>query len=160
MSTEKVVLLGCGIAVLIAVMVTGALVGFFLYMSQDLEGVSVSITSPLDVKVGETFEMVVNVKNQREKRDLSLSDIDISENYLASFAIISTDPTPKASMHVPVDFDMSSMSYTFDMPIPAGAMEMFTFTLRAEKAGVFRGDVDVYEGSRFVTALAQTVVKD
>ena len=33
-------------------------------------------------------------------------------------------------------------------------------TLRAEKVGIYRGDVDVCEGTQFITAMAQTVVKE
>ncbi len=157
MSTKKTVFLGCGAVALVAVVSVGFLVGWLAHITRDVEGVSVSITSPLDVKVGETFKMIVNVKNEREKSALTVSDIDISDTYLTSFVIISTEPTPKSSMHVPID---NSMSHTFDTPVPAGATRAFTFTLRAEKAGIFRGDVDVCEGSRMITVTAQTVVKD
>ena len=45
------------------------------------------------------------------------------------------------------------------MTIPAGQTNVFIFKLRAVKAGVFSGDVDVCEGQRFLTDTAQTEVK-
>jgi hypothetical protein len=157
MSANKGLLIGCGIAAVAALILIGLVVAGVVYLSQDIKGVSVSIDSPLDVKLGETFEMVVNVRNERKKRALSLSDIDISEDYLDSFAVISTEPAAKSHMHVPLD---NSMSYTFNTRIAPGTTKAFTFTLRAEKIGFFRGDVDVCEGMRFITASAQTVVKE
>lgn len=157
MSTKKAIALGCGAAALVAVIVVGIIIGWFIYVTQDVKGVSVSIDSPLDVKVGEPFDLTVHVENVRDKRVLTVSDIDISDDYLEGFVVISTEPVSRSSMHVPID---NSMSYTFDSSVPAGATRSFVFTLRAEQAGIFRGDVDVCEGQRFITVTAQTVVKD
>lgn len=157
MSTKKALLIGCGTATLVAVMLLGLLVGWFIYISQDIEGLSISIDSPLDVKVGETFKMTVNVKNEREKNALTVSDIDISDDYMEGFVTIATEPKPKSTMHVPID---NSMSHTFNTRISAGETKAFIFTLRSEKPGIFRGDLDVCEGSRFITVTAQTVAKD
>lgn len=157
MSLKKGLIIGCGTVVLIAIIVIGLFVGWVMHVSQDIEGVSVSIDSPLDVKKGETFNMVVNVKNEREKKSLTISDIDISDEYLEGFVVISVNPAPKSSKHIPID---DSMSYTFNVSIPGGATNAFTFVIRAEKTGIFRGDVDVCEGQRFITVTAQTVVKE
>jgi hypothetical protein len=88
---------------------------------------------------------------------LALSDIDIGESYLSGFLVVSTDPAPKSSMQLPFE---TGMSFTFDVSIPAGETQTFTFELRAESAGIYRGDVDACEGARFITALAQTNVKE
>jgi hypothetical protein len=157
MSKTKIILLVSGIAGLFVLMFVAVIVVGIIYLAKDLDGVAVSIESPVDVKVGETFEMIVTVKNEREKKHLSLSDIDIGESYLDNFVIISTKPVAKSVMHVPID---SSMSYTFDTRISPGEERTFTFTLRADKAGIFRGEVDVCEGLRFITAMAQTVVSE
>lgn len=129
----------------------------FIHVVQDVQGVAVSANSPLDVAVGETFDLTVEVKNERKTKVLELSDVDINEEYLAGFSVISIDPEFKSTMHNPID---NSLSYTFGVTIPAGETRTFTFTLRAEKAGIYRGDVDVCEGTRLITAVAQTVVKD
>ena len=157
MSTKIALLVGCGTAIWIAALTIGLIVGLLIHVTKDVEGVTVSIDSPLDVKVGETFTMKVNVTNEREKKVLSVSDIDFSNEYISGFVVISTDPTHKSSMLVGFD---NSISYTFDTTISAGSSKDFTFVLRAEQPGIFRGDVDVYEGARFITKTAQTVVSE
>lgn len=157
MTGKKAVLIGCGSAAGLVLLLVVAFVAWVAHISKDVEGVSVAADVPLDVVVGETFELVVNVRNERERQPLALSDIDIGEEYLVGFAVISTEPTPESSMHIPLD---NSRSFTFGVSIPAGEAKAFTFKLRAEKAGIYRGDVDICEGSRFITTMAQTVVKD
>ena len=155
MSTKKILLCGCGAISFIALVIAGLFVGFLFHIAQDVEGVTVSIDAPLDVKIGETFNMTVNVTNERDKKDLALSDIDISDDYMAGFIVASTEPTSKSNEHI-----SDSLSYTFDTEIPAGESVSFVFVLRAEQEGVFRGDVSVYEGIRFISATAQSVVKE
>jgi BatD DUF11 like domain len=157
MTKTKALLLGCGSALLMVVILIGLIVGWFVHVSKDVEGIAVSIDSPLNVKVGETFTLKVNIKNEREKSTLKVSDIDIGKDYLDGFVVVSTEPTPKSSMTVPLD---DSLSYTFNTAIPAQSTKAFSFTLRAERAGIFRGDVDVCEGQRFITTIAQTVVNE
>lgn len=157
MSGKKAVLIGCGSAAGIVLLLLLAFVAWVAYISKDVEGVLVGADVPVDVVVGETFELVVNVRNERDRQPLALSDIDIGEDYLAGLVVISIEPTPQSSTHVPLD---NSRSFTFGVSIPAGEAKAFTFKLRAEKPGVYRGDVDICEGSRFITTMAQTVVKD
>jgi len=86
-----------------------------------------------------------------------LSDVDIAEDYLAGFTVSSVSPTPKSNKHVPID---NSRSFTFGVQIPPRTAKSFKFKLRAEKPGIFRGDLDICEGARFTTEMAQTVVKE
>ncbi|MDF7797934.1 hypothetical protein P4C99_00565 [Pontiellaceae bacterium B1224] len=132
-------------------------VGWLIHVSQDVKGVSLSIESPLDVKVGEEFELKLNVTNERETKRLNISDIDISGDYIEGFILISTDPAPRSSMIIPFFEDIS---YTFGTPVQAGETKTFTFVFRAEQEGVFRGDIDVCEGQRFITTTVQTVVRE
>jgi hypothetical protein len=122
-----------------------------------VKGAGVSIDGSTDVSVGETFELSVTVTNERPRKVLALSDIDIAEDYLAGFTVSTIEPSPRSSMHVPID---NSRSFKFDVRIPAGESRTFTFKLRAEKPGLYRGDVDVCEGARFTTVMAQTSVKE
>ena len=158
MNPGKAIALGCVVAVALTGLVGVVTVGGFLYhVSQDPVGVAVSVDVPLDVTVGETFPLVVTVTNEREGETLSMNDIDIAEEYLAGFIVVSTDPVEKSSMHIPLD---NTMSYTHDVDIAPGESRDFTFNLRAEETGVFRGEVDVTEGMRFTSTVAQTVVGD
>lgn len=157
MKNKKVWAIGCGTVFLLTVAVVVAIILFFNHVSKDVEQVAVVVNGPSDVVVGQTFDLEVVVTNQRPNKVLKLSDIDIAEVYLAGFTVSSINPPAKSNMHVPID---NSRSFTFDVPIAAGASEKFIFTLRAEKAGIYRGDLDVCEGMRFVTTMAQTVVKE
>jgi hypothetical protein len=152
MITKKTLKFGC--AALTLILVAAGL--FVAYVAKDVEGVAVTINAPTDVVVGQTFDFEVVVKNERSGKVLGLSDVDIAEEYLAGFTVASIEPTPKSNMHVPID---NSRSFTFDVPVSAGASQSIIFKLRAEKAGIYRGDVDVCEGLRFITGMAQTVVK-
>jgi len=156
MPSKKAIAWGCGIVALVCLAAIAAIVLFFVYASQDVKGAGVSVNGPTDVVVGETFELTVAVTNERPRKVLALSDIDIAEDYLAGFTVSAITPRAKSSMHVPFD---NSRSFTFGVQIPPGASKIFTFTLRAEKPGLYRGDVDVCEGARFITGMAQTSVK-
>jgi hypothetical protein len=153
---KKAIALGCGITALVAVVVIVVIVVFCVYVSKDVEGVAVAVNGPTPVAVGEVFDLEVVVTNERPRQALKLEDIDIAEDYLAGFTVCSIDPTPKSNKHVPID---NSRSFTFSVQVPARSARTFKFKLRAEKEGMFRGDVDVCEGARFITGMAQTVVK-
>ena len=157
MITKKIIALGCGIAALIGTVVILAVVLFFVHVSKDVEGIAVAVDGPTEVTVGQTFELEVTVTNERPKKVLRLSDIDLAEDYLAGFTVSSISPKPKSNMHVPID---NSRSFTFGVQVPPRTAKSFKFTLRAEKEGIFRGDVDVCEGARSTTGMAQTVVKE
>lgn len=157
MSAKKAILIGCGVVAVLAVLLLVIIFAGLAHISKDVEGVSLAVNAPLDVTVGETFDLAVEIKNEREKKALALSDIDISDAYLAGFAIISTEPTAKSSMLIE---DPDMRSYTLEISIPPGEAKTFTLKLRAEKAGMYRGDIDVCEGLRFITIAAQTVVRD
>lgn len=155
-SLLKVLGIGCGVAVLLGLAGVTAVVLLLAHVVQDPRGVEVSVTGPLDVAVGQTFDLTVTVTNRRPGKAVSLSDIDVAEEYLAGFTIAGVTPKPKSNTHVPFD---NSRSFSFDVRIPPSQARRFTFTLRAEKQGVYRGDVDVCEGARFITEMAQTSVK-
>jgi hypothetical protein len=154
--TKKTIAWGCGIAALICVAGIAAVVLLIVYLGQDVKGVGVAVNTPTDVATGQTFQLSVSVTNERPRKVMALSDIDIAEEYLAGFTVSTIEPQPKSSMHVPFD---NSRSFTFGVKIPPGTTKVFTFNLRAEKPGVYRGDVDVCEGARFITSMAQTSVK-
>ena len=157
MPSKKSIAWGCGIAAAVCLVGVIAVVLFFFYIAEDVQGVGVTVDGPTDVVVGQTFELKVIVTNERPRKVLALSDIDIGEDYLEGFTVSAIEPRPKSSTHVPVD---NSRSFTFDVKIPPRASRVFTFALRAEKVGIFRGDVDVCEGMRFITGMAQTSVKE
>ncbi|MFB3106677.1 MAG: hypothetical protein ACE1ZA_17385, partial [Pseudomonadales bacterium] len=110
----------------------------------------------ITVSVGEEFTLTVVVENQRESRAFELTDIDIAEEYLNNFLILGTNPPVKSDMHVPFD---DTRSFSFDKAVPPQEVMRFECTLRPTEVGLFRGEVDVCEGQRFLSTLLQTEVK-
>jgi hypothetical protein len=157
MPSKKAIAWGCGIVALVCLAGVAVVVLCFAYVAQDVKGVGVAVNGPTDVVVGQSFELSVTVTNERPRKVLALSDIDIAEGYLAGFTVSTIEPRPKSNKHVPID---NSRSFTFGVQIPHGAAKTFTFMLRAEKPGLYRGDVDVCEGARYITGMAQTSVKE
>lgn len=156
MKTGKVLLLGCGIllAVLLLLGVVGG--GFFYYISKDPDGLAAYVESPDKVERDELFDLKVIVVNERKTRSLEVSSIDLGDDYLAGFTVRGAEPATKSSMHIPL---AGGQSFEFNRVIRAGATNVFTFHMRAAKAGLHRGDVDVCEGMRYLTVMAQTEVK-
>ncbi len=157
MSTAKAITCGCIAIVLTGLAALGAFGIFIFYVAQEPEGVRISADGPTEVRVGETFDLTITVTNERTDEDVELSDIDIADEYIDGFTVASIEPKPDSSMHIPID---NSWSFTFDDGIAPQTTVTYIFKLRAEKPGLHRGDVDVCEGVRFITAMAQTVVKE
>ena len=157
MSTGTKVLIGCACVAGAGICFMALIVALFVYAAGDIEGVTVTINAPMEVVKGEEFALVVNIQNTRASKPLKVSSIDIAEDYLQGFFFVSSDPTAKSSEHVPFD---NSRSFKFDLEVPPGQTTAVTFNLRPTQAGVYRGDLDVCEGMRFTTTLAQTSVTE
>ncbi len=114
------------------------------------------VDCPADVRVGETFDVVIDITNERSEVFL-LDSIDVADTYLEGFSVQSLDPVEDSSMHLPF-FDMQSFTYLEE--IDPGQTFTITLTLRAENTGAYRGDLDICESVRFVTQMLQTVVSD
>ena len=131
-------------------LIIGCVAGFFAGLFVNIarvgraftpESVAVSVNAPATVKVGETFTLTVTIT------DLSgaarrVHDIDIAETLLEGLTITGISPTPAST---------SSMKgyavYTMNAPVPASGQTVVTFTLKADAAGTFVGDVDTYVDS-------------
>lgn len=156
MKTKSVVLLGCGLVLLCVLLLGLAGGGFFYYMVQDPPDLLAWVESPDQVAVGDEFALKVFVVNERKTDSLKITSIDLGESYLDHFTVRETQPRAISSQHVPID---DSQSFGFNAVIAPGNTNVFTFQLRAANTGVHRGDVDVCEGIRFVTLMAQTKVR-
>ncbi len=156
MTAKRLLVIGCGGVGLIVVGGVILVMVWFWHVGQDPEGVTASVEGPDAVAVGEEFTLTVVVENQRTTDSLQLSDIDIADEYIEGFLILGTEPETKSRMHIPLD---NSISFSFDTTIAPRESMRFDFHLRSTTAGMFRGDVDVCEGQRFLTTLAQTLVE-
>jgi hypothetical protein len=156
MKTRSAILLGCGLLLLVAIIVLLVGGGFVYYVAKDPAGLAAYVESPEEVMKDEVFDLKVTVVNERRNKPLTVTSIDVAESYLAAFTVRGSDPAAKSSQRVPLE---GGQSFGFDMVIPAGGTNIFVFHLRAAKTGVHRGDVDICEGMRFLTVMAQTQVK-
>ena len=156
MKTRSAILLGCGAVLVIAIASGLAGGGFIYFVFQDPVGLQVYVESPDQVAKNDLFDLTVKVVNERKGKSLKVTSIDLAEAYLAGFTVRSTEPAAKSSQRLPLD---GGQSFVFDQILPAGATNSFVFHLRAARTGLHRGDVDVCEGLRFLTAMAQTEVK-
>jgi hypothetical protein len=148
--------MGCGAILVIAVILGLAGGGFVYYVGQDPAGLQVYVETPDQVAKDDLFDLKVMVVNERKGQSLKVTSIDLAESYLAGFTVRSTEPVAKSSQRVPLE---GGQSFGFDKVVSAGTTNIFIFHLRAAKTGLHRGDVDVCEGMRFLTAMAQTEVK-
>lgn len=155
MTTKRVILIGCAGAFVLLGLAMACSVTCYRTLLKDPEGVAISIEGPRTVSLGEEFTIAVVVRNLREKDTFKVSSIDLGESYLDNFLILGSEPASKSDEHIPVD---NTRSFTFDESIPALQQQRFEFRFRPTATGLFRGDVDVCEGARFLTTNLQTEV--
>jgi hypothetical protein len=157
LSTGQAVLLGCGGALLLMALVTGLLVAGLVHISTEPKDVDIHIDGPTDVLAGESFTLSVTITNERKRKAFALTDLDLGTDYLDHFVVVGTDPEPLSTRdNAPFD---ASRSFTHNLRIPPGESRRFDFVLRADHEGLYRGDLDVCEGMRFITRMLQTSVK-
>jgi hypothetical protein len=99
----------------------------------------VSVAVPTDIVAMEPFALGVDVKNPHGSA-ITLDSVDVDDKLLAGFQVVSVEPKPKDTMHVPV-LNQRSWSFGTSLSVPAGATQRVTFNLRALNAGRFSGNV-------------------
>lgn len=156
MTTKKMIALGCGIFLLLFLVGVAVVVLLVAHVSQDPKEMRLVVDAPVSVERGKEFALVVSVINDRPGQFLEVSSIDIGEEYLKGFTVISCEPPFSGSTHVPID---ESRSYEFKHRIPPGATNQFAFKLQARKAGRYSGEIDACEGMRFLTMVVETQVE-
>lgn len=112
------------------------------------------IEAPRVVKPGERATLKVSIENWRAKDALRLSSVDIADGFLKGFEIESITPEPRNKEH-----SLGTLSLEFPQDVKPNESLDIAIALRAKKAGVYVGDVDVAEGSKFLTRAAQVRVK-
>jgi hypothetical protein len=151
-----VVLIGCGATAGAVVLGGIAALGWLLTAFSDAEGLSLRVHGPAEVVVGQTFDLVLSVTNER-KKDISLSQVLVEDEHLDGFLLIDFKPPSRGSSR-----NAFTKDYVFDVDpvVPGGKTQVFTLTLRALRPGLFRGEVSVWEGNHPVKQLVHTSVKD
>ena len=102
------------------------------------EDVEISIEAPTIVSPGEQFQIRARVVNTAPFTQV-LIDLDIADEYLEGIVVESSIPKFSDAGHVPID---NTISYSFDIPIEAGAELIVIFDVFAAKVGDFSGEID------------------
>ena len=79
------------------------------------------------------------VRNRRQSEPYTLDDIDISDRYLDGFEVDSITPEPNS-----VEHSEGTLTLEYGVEIGAQRSEELRIHLRAVKAGIFSGDLDVW----------------
>ena len=124
-------------------------------MTREPPGFDVQVAHPGTVNLGETFYLTVMVENSSSKK-LTLGSIDIYDDLLDGFRVISVSPKPNS-----MDGLFGMKSYYFRESL--SSRESFTFQLELEavNTGTWSGDIDCCTPTEnFVTHFAVVEVID
>ena len=105
--------------------------------------------------IGEVFKVKVTVKNGGAK-DMKLADLDVYDDLLDGFEILSVNPKPRTSERI-----IGYFSHDFSETLaPAESFEI-EFELRAKDVGYWSGDIDACTPTmNFVTYYTEIEVLD
>ncbi len=128
--------------------------GYWL-MFRDSPEFELSVDHPETVLIGEVFKVKVTVKNGGAK-DMKLADLDVYDDLLDGFEILSVNPKPRTSERI-----IGYFSHDFSETLaPAESFEI-EFELRAKDVGYWSGDIDACTPSmNFVTYYTEIEVLD
>jgi hypothetical protein len=119
--------------------------------------VVVEVDVPISVKKGDEFAMLATIKNTASKQQ-KLVSLDIGDAYLNGIAILRTDPDHREAFHVPLD---NTMSYVFNIPVPAGKHVEVGFQAKAIAQGDYMSEIDfcINSDSSFLSRSIRTIVE-
>jgi hypothetical protein len=99
--------------------------------------IQVIVEAPSMVAKGSSFDIRVRVRNTAAVEQ-TVIHIDIGDGYLKGVAVEKAEPPYKEGQG-----GFGTMTYSYDLKIPAGGETVFTFHARALKSGDYSGDLDV-----------------
>ena len=153
----KKILIGC--VVLAAFFVVAVVVLFVWFASSSTpRDIEVAVDAPTMVRAGEEFKIVLRLTNAAAKPQ-TLVDLDIADSYLDGIVIRSAQPSFSGSDHITRD---ESVSYSFDLKVPARGEATLTLNALAAHPGDFAGDFDfcINNSFSFVTQRVRTIVRE
>ena len=118
--------------------------------------VFVWVDTPAEVILGQEFTLNLSLENRRPAEEFLVEAVTLEDTYFSGFEFVGAWPKAKEADAYPDELDL-----TYDMTIPPMARQEFNIRLRSIKAGIFMGDVDVWEGDDGDSSarVAQTEVK-
>lgn len=156
MSTKKILLIGCAGAAAIGFLLLVLFILFVAHVAKDPEGMKISVNAPTTVARGKEFELVVSVVNERKDQAIKVGDIDIGEEYLKGFSVVSSEPSFVSSTKNGI---LDNRTFTFNHSIPPNSTNTFAFKLLGRKTGKYSSELQVSEGMRMLTMIVETQVE-
>lgn len=157
MTLKRALLVGCCVLAGLGLVVLVAGAVWTWNVMQDPVGMGVALEAPDTVTVGDEMTLRISVTNERPDEPLHLEDIDIERAWLGAFVVLAVEPQPKSV----TEMDFAEVRvFEFDLDLPPRQTVEIDIRVRAIRPGVVRGDVDVSEGARFVTVVAETRILD
>lgn len=151
----KQLLVGCLIGALVLSVVV--VVGFWFLFIRELPLLDAELTLPPGAVMGSSIEMVVTAHNPHDEA-VKLDCIDISNEILEGFQVVSVSPPANDSYEVPF-FGMRT--WEFGASVEPRESIAVTFELRPVAPGRFRGEIDVCNPNQdSKTLFADVVVKE
>ncbi len=126
--------------------------------SGDPKNVTILLDAPLQVKVGEKFQIKAHVTNTGPKAQ-KLVSLDVGEAYRTGIAIEKSNPSFSQASHIPID---NTMSYEFNLDLPSNQEKVVTFYATALKAGDYSSKVDfcINSSTSFLSYPVRTFVSE
>jgi hypothetical protein len=117
------------------------------------QGILIWVETPKVQKVGDTFVVSIRLENWTAD-PFKVGDVDFDAQYIGGFQLVDVMPRPSE-----LDWSGGGLSMTYDRIVePTKSFEM-KLRLRAERAGIYLGDVDVWFGlAQSYSRIAQTRV--
>jgi hypothetical protein len=103
------------------------------------KNIEVNYAMPKSVKVGETFQVTLEVRNSAATPQ-RLFSLDIDTNFLKKVTVVQTSPAFKS---IEPNLIAGIKSYTYELDIPANSSLSITIDAKATEAGTFPFKPDV-----------------
>lgn len=119
----------------------------------NLQGILVWVEAPKVQKVGDTFVVSIRLENWTAD-PFKIEDVDLGALYMNGFQLVEVLPRPSE-----LDWSGGDLSMTYDRVVESGKSFEMKLNVRAQRPGIYLGDVDVWFGlAQSYTRIAQTRV--
>jgi len=118
--------------------------------SLDPQGILAWVDMPRTMPSNTDVTLTVTIENTRAAEPFKVDSVDIAASFLGGFAVRSIHPKPSD-----VDESFGSVTLDYGLSVAPGGKLVISLELRSKSPGVFIGDLDIWEGDRFLTRAAQ-----
>lgn len=118
--------------------------------SLDPQGILAWVDMPRTLPPNKEATLTVTIENARATEPFKVESIDIASSFLRGFVVESIKPEPTEA-----DESFGSLTLDYGLSVAAGAKLVISVALRSKSEGTFVGDVDIWEGDKFLTRTAQ-----